>query len=216
MASCRRGYKSISVVPNDIPTEMSIFIKSLGADLMTVSGADPIRRSRDLAFELAEKGVGYYLDEYTHVDSLNAHYLTTAPEIWDDTDGKVTHFVSAAGSLATLMGVGAFLKEKDPNIQVIGVKSTEETYIPGITSLSNSYERSIYQPGLVDEWFEVSPELAANTTRKLSQDEGIFAGLSSGATVAIGSRLCRQAEERNIVCVICDRGDRYLSTGAYD
>jgi len=216
MAARRRGYRSISVVPDDIPAEMSIIIGSLGAELITVSGSDGIQHSQALALELSEQGVGYSIDEYTNMDSPKAHYLTTAPEIWTGTKGRVTHFVSAAGSFATLMGVGSFLKEKNPDVQIVGVRATEGAFIPGMPRWPDEHEPPIYLPGLVDEWFEVSSELAIDLTRKLGQEEGVFAGISAGATVAIGSRLCRQAEHRTVVCIICDRGDRYLSTGIYD
>lgn len=216
MAASRRGYRSISVVPDDIPEEMSTIMGSLGAELITVSGSDGIQRSLELALELSEQGVGYCLDEYTNTDSLKAHYLTTAPEIWTETEGRVTHFVSAAGSFATLMGVGSFLKEKNPDVQIIGVRATEGAYIPGVPGWPDNHEPSIYLPELVDEWFEVSSELAVDLTRRLSQEEGVFSGISAGAAVAIGSRLCRQAEHRTVVCIICDRGERYLSTGVYD
>ena len=216
MAASRKGYRVILVVPDGISEEMRMIMTAFGAELMAASGPSGMERARDLAKNLEQQGVGRVLDQFSNEDNPVAHYQSTGPEIWKDSDGTVTHFISCMGTTGTIVGVAKYLKEQNPTIQVIGVQPIEGCQIPGMQSWSPDYLPSIYEPNFIDDVFEISPELADETTRRLTQEEGIFAGISSGAAVAAALRIGRRVENAVIVTIACDRGERYLSTGLYD
>ena len=195
---------------------MRITMTAFGAELMPVSGRSVMERARDLAKELEQQGVGRVLDQFANEDNPAAHYQSTGPEIWKDSDGAVTHFISCMGTTGTIVGVARHLKEQNPEIQVIGVQPVEGCQIAGMRNWSPQYLPTIYDPDLIDDVVEISPELAGETVRKLAQEEGIFAGISSGAAVAAALRVCRRVENAVIATIACDRGERYLSTGLYD
>jgi cysteine synthase B len=216
MAASRKGYRVILIVPDEISEEMRIIMAGFGADLMPAPGPSGMERARDLAKELEQQGVGRVLDQFANEDNPLAHYQTTGPELWKDSDGTVTHFISCMGTTGTIVGVSKYLKEQNPLIQTIGVQTIEGYQIPGMQSWSPHYLPLIYEPNLVDDVVEISPELADETARRLSQEEGIFAGISSGAAVAAALRIGRRVENSVIATIAYDRGERYLSTGLYD
>ena len=216
MVATKKGYRVILVVPDEISAEMRITMTAFGAELMPVSGPSVMERARDLAKELEQQGVGRVLDQFANEDNPAAHYQSTGPEIWKDSDGAVTHFISCMGTTGTIVGVARHLKEQNPEIQVIGVQPVEGCQIAGMRNWSPQYLPTIYDPDLIDDVVEISPELAGETVRRLAQEEGIFAGISSGAAVAAALRVCRRVENAVIATIACDRGERYLSTGLYD
>ena len=216
MAASTKGYRVILVVPDEISAEMRITMGAFGAELMPVSGSSDMERARDVATELEQQGVGRVLDQFANEDNPAAHYQSTGPEIWNDSDGAVTHFISCMGTTGTIVGVARHLKEQNPAIQVIGVQPIEGSQIAGMRNWSREYLPEIYDPDLIDDVVEISPELAYETARRLTQEEGIFAGISSGAAVAAALRVCRRMENAVIATIVCDRGERYLSTGLYD
>jgi cysteine synthase B len=216
MAASRRGYRVILVVPDEIAVEMRTIMVAFGAELMSVPSPSGMERARDLAKELEEQGVGRVLDQFANEDNPVAHYQTTGPEIWKGSERTVTHFISCMGTTGTIVGVAKYLKEQNSEIQVIGVQPVEGCQIAGMQSWSPDYLPSIYEPTFINEVVEISPELADETARRLSQEEGIFAGISSGAAVAAALRIGRRVENATIATIAYDRGDRYLSTGLYD
>jgi cysteine synthase B len=195
---------------------MRIIMAAFGAELIPAPGPSGMERARDMAKELEQQGVGRVLDQFANEDNPVAHYQSTGPEIWKDSDGTVTHFISCMGTTGTIVGVAKYLKEQNPVIQVIGVQPIEGCQIPGMQSWSPHYLPPIYEPNFIDDVVEISPELADETARRLSQEEGIFAGISSGAAVAAALRIGRRVENAVIVTIAYDRGERYLSTGLYD
>jgi cysteine synthase B len=216
MAATKKGYRVILVVPEQISVEMRITMSALGAELVPISGPSDMERARDLAKELEQQGVGRVLDQFASEDNPGAHYQSTGPEIWQDSHGTVTHFISCMGTTGTIVGVAKYLKEQNPAIQVIGVQPIEGTQIAGMWNWSSQYLPSIYDPDLIDDVVEISPELADETARRLAQEEGIFAGISSGAAIAVALRIARRVENAVIATIAYDRGERYLSTGLYD
>lgn len=216
MAGTKKGYRVILVVPDEISDEMRLAMTAFGAELMTVSGPSDMEHARDLAKELEQQGVGRVLDQFGNNDNPTAHYETTGPEIWKDSDGATTHFISGMGTTGTISGVGRYLKEHSPSIRVIGVQPTEGSAIAGMQNWSSEYLPEIYDADVVDDILEISPELANETARRLSLEEGIFAGVSSGAVVAAALRISRREEQAVIVAILCDRGERYLSTGVFN
>ena len=215
MNATKKGYRVILVIPDDISSEMRTTMVAYGAELMPVSGPLVMERARDLAKELEEQGVGRVLDQYANEKNPTAHYQTTGPEIWNQSNGIITHFISCMGTTGTIVGVARYLNEQNPAIQVIGVQPIEGSQIAGMRNWSPEYLPAIYDPGLIDEVIEISPELAGETTRRLTQEEGIFAGISSGAAVAAAMRVSRRVENAVIATIAYDRGERYLSTGLY-
>ena len=216
MAATQKGYRVILVMPDDISAEMRIITTAFGAELMSVSGPLDIERARDLAKELEQQGVGRVLDQFTTEDNPDAHYQSTGPEIWNDSNRAVTHFISCMGTTGTIVGVARYLKEQNATIRVIGVQPIEGSQIAGMRNWSPRYLPKIYDPYLIDDVVEISPELADETARKLTREEGIFAGVSSGAAIAAALRLCRRVENAVIATIVYDCGERYLSTGLYD
>jgi cysteine synthase B len=215
MAAAMRGYKMILIMPEHLSIERRQSMRAFGAELQLVSKEAGMEGARDLAVELEKQGVGKVLDQFANPDNPEAHYRSTGPEIWRDTQGKITHFVSSMGTTGTIMGCSRYLKEQNPNIQIIGVQPTEGAQIPGIRKWPEEYVPSICDPSRVDRMIYVSQEDAEETTRRLAREEGIFAGISSGGALWAALQLSKEVENAVIVSIVCDRGDRYLSTGVF-
>lgn len=212
MVAAILGYKMILIMPANMSSERRASMRAYGAEIILMEGMEA---ARDLALEMQADGKGKVLNQFGNFDNPLAHYETTGPEIWRDTDGDVTHFVSAMGTTGTIMGVSRYLKEQNPDIQIVGVQPTEGSSIPGIRRWPPAYLPSIYEPQRVDLTIDIDQQLAENTMRRLAAEEGIFAGVSSGGSVAAALRLSESVSNAVIVCIICDRGDRYLSTGLF-
>ena len=215
MAAAIKGYRMVLIMPESMSIERRGVMKAFGAEIILVTKEQGMEGARDLAIEMEKQGQGLVLDQFANVDNPLSHYTTTAEEIWRDTQGKITHFVSSMGTTGTIMGHSQFFKEKNPTIQIIGVQPEEGASIPGIRRWPEEYLPKFYDPDQVDRIIDVSQEDAENTTRLLAAKEGIFAGISSGGAVAAALRLSQQVSDAVIVVIICDRGDRYLSTGVF-
>lgn len=215
MVAAMRGYKMLLVMPENQSVERRRVMRAFGAELILVSGEAGMEGARDLAEEMQRQGRGRILDQFANADNPQAHYEGTGPEIWRDTGGAVTHFVSAMGTTGTVMGVSAFLKEKNAQVQIIGVHPVAGDNIPGIRRWPPAYLPRIFQRERVDQIMEVTAADAEAMTRRLAAEEGIFAGISSGGTVTAALRLSADVEDATIVVIICDRGDRYLSTTVF-
>jgi len=215
MAAAIKGYRMVLIMPEHMSEERRGVMKAFGARIILVSREQGMEGARDLAKTMEAEGKGKVLDQFSNPDNPRAHYEGTGPEIWRDTEGQVTHFVSAMGTTGTIMGTSLYLKERNPQIQIIGVQPQEGANIPGIRRWPEAYLPSIYQASRVDRLMDVSQQEAEDTTRALAAREGIFAGISSGGAVAAALRLSREVEHATIVAIICDRGDRYLSTGVF-
>lgn len=215
MAAAMRGYKMILIMPEHLSIERRQTMRAFGAELRLVSKEAGMEGARDLALELEKQGVGRVLDQFSNPDNPEAHYRTTGPEIWRDTQGKITHFVSSMGTTGTIMGCSRYLKAQNPNIQIIGVQPTEGAQIPGIRKWPAEYVPKICDPGRVDRMIYVSQRDAEETTRRLAREEGIFAGISSGGALWAALQVSKEVENAVIVSIVCDRGDRYLSTGVF-
>ena len=215
MAAATMGYRMVLVMPENMTEERRAAMKAYGAELVLVTQEQSIEGARDLALQMQKDGEGKVLDQFNNADNPNAHYVSTGPEIWQQTDGKVTHFVSAMGTTGTIMGVSHFLKEKNPDIQIVGVQPEEGASIPGIRRWPEAYLPGIFEASRVDRTLDVSQQDAEQTTRDLAAKEGIFCGISSGGAVAAALQLSQQVENAVIVSIICDRGDRYMSTGVF-
>ncbi len=215
MAAAIKGYRMILVMPENMSLERRAVMKAYGAEIVLVSQEESMEGARDLAERMVAEGKGKLLDQFGNTDNPLAHYETTGPEIWRDTQGTITHFVSAMGTTGTIMGTSRYLKERNQGIQIIGVQPTEGASIPGIRRWPKEYLPKIYDPSRVDRIMEVDQATAEETTRALAAREGIFCGISSGGAVAAALRLSKQLENAVIVAIICDRGDRYLSTGVF-
>lgn len=186
-----------------------------GAELILVPKAEGMERARDLAQEMAARGEGIVLDQFSNADNPAAHFATTGPEIWRDTAGKITHFVSAMGTTGTIMGTARYLKQQNPAIQIVGVQPADGAQIPGIRRWPAAYLPKIFDPRLVDRVIDIDQDTAEETTRRLAREEGILAGISSGGAMAAALQVAAEQENAVIVSIICDRGDRYLSTGVF-
>ncbi|WP_047550421.1 cysteine synthase CysM [Methylotenera sp. G11] len=215
MVAAMRGYKMILVMPENQSQERRQSMKAYGAELVLTPKDGSMELARDVALKMQAEGEGIVLDQFGNLDNPLAHYEGTGPEIWRDTEGKVTHFVSSMGTTGTIMGTSRFLKEQNPDIRVIGVQPEEGAQIPGIRKWPEEYMPKIYDPRRVDELIYVSQKDAENTTRKLAAQEGIFAGISSGGALHAALQLSKRVENAVIVTIVCDRGDRYLSTGVF-
>lgn len=215
MAAAMRGYRMILVMPEHMSEERRGVMKAFGAELVLTPKAGGMETAIDTARAMQARGEGKILDQFSNPDNPLAHYLGTAPEIWRDTNGKITHFVSAMGTTGTIMGNSRFLKEKNPNIQIIGVHPQAGSSIPGIRKWEEAYLPKIFDPKRVDQIMEVSQQEAEETARLLGAKEGLFVGISSGGAVAAALRLSKTVENAVIVVITCDRGDRYLSTGVF-
>jgi len=215
MAAAIKGYRMVLIMPDNLSIERRAAMFAYGARLILVTREQGMEGARDLALDMEARGEGKVLNQFANPDNPLAHYESTGPEIWRDTNGGITHFVSAMGTTGTITGTGRYLKEQNAGVQIIGVQPEEGASIPGIRRWPLEYLPSIYDPSLVDREIDVSQEAAEHTTRRLAAEEGIFCGISSGGAVAAAMQLSEKLENATIVAIICDRGDRYLSTGVF-
>jgi len=215
MAAAMKGYRMVLVMPEHMSVERRAVMKTFGAEIILVSKEASMEGARDLAKEMEARGEGRVLDQFSNPDNPLAHYEGTGPEIWRDTAGSITHFVSAMGTTGTIMGVSRYLKEQNPAVEIVGVTPSEGSAIPGIRRWPEAYLPSIFNAAAVDRTIEVDQADAERVTLALAAREGIFAGVSSGGAVAAALELSQQVEQAVIVAIICDRGDRYLSTGVF-
>jgi cysteine synthase B len=215
MAAAIRGYRMVLVMPEDLSVERAQTMRAFGAELILTPRSGGMEYARDLAEQMQKDGKGVVLDQFANADNPRIHYETTGPEIWRDTGGRITHFVSAMGTTGTITGVSRFLKEKNPAVRIVGAQPSEGSRIPGIRKWPEAYMPKIYEPAAVDELVLVSQADAEETTRRLARDEGIFAGVSSAGACWVALQVAAQLENATVVFVVCDRGDRYLSTGVF-
>lgn len=216
MVAAMRGYKIKLIMPDNMTQERKDAMAAYGAELILVSRETGMEGARDLALSMQANGDGFLLNQFANPDNPMAHYLTTGPEIWRQTASKVTHFVSAMGTTGTIMGTSMFLKEQNPDIQIVGVQPADGAQIPGIRRWPAEYLPSIYDAKRVDQLMDVDQLSAENTMRQLAREEGIFSGVSSGGAMTCALRLAETLENATIVCIVCDRGDRYLSSGLFN
>ena len=215
MVAAIRGYRMLLIMPDNLSGERRRAMRAYGAELVLVTKEEGMEGARDLAEQMEKEGRGRILDQFANPDNPLAHYEGTGPEIWRDTNGGVTHFVSAMGTTGTIMGVSRYLKEQDERVQIIGVQPAGDENIPGIRRWPKAYLPRIFQRERVDRIIDVTPEEAEDMTRRLADEEGIFAGISSGGAVSAALRLAGELENAVIVVIICDRGDRYLSSSVF-
>ncbi len=216
MAAAIKGYKMLLIMPDNSSAERKAAMTAYGAELILVSQEEGMEGARDLADKLQAEGRGKVFDQFANGDNPEAHYTSTGPEIWRQTQGTVTHFVSSMGTTGTIMGVSRYLKEQNPAVQIVGLQPMEGAAIPGIRRWPVEYLPKIYQAERVDRIVDMAQQEAEDVMRRLAREEGIFCGVSSGGAVAAMLRLSQEVENAVIVGIICDRGDRYLSTGIYD
>ena len=215
MAAAIKGYKMKLIMPDNMTDERKASMRAYGAELILVSKEQGMEYARDLAKQMQAEGVGLVLDQFNNTDNPAAHYASTGPEIWQQSQGKVTHFVSSMGTTGTIMGVSRYLKQHNPDIQIIGLQPAEGSSIPGIRRWPEAYLPGFYEKQRVDQIIDITADQALATMRQLAQQEGIFCGVSSGGAVYAALRLAEQLDNAVIVAIICDRGDRYLSSGIY-
>jgi cysteine synthase B len=215
MAAAIKGYRMILIMPEDLSIERAQTMKAFGAELILTPKSGGMEYARDLADNMAAQGKGRILDQFSNPDNPRIHYETTGPEIWDQTGGRVTHFVSAMGTTGTITGVSKFLKEKNPKIQIIGAQPSEGSRIPGIRKWPEAYLPKIYNPANVDELMYVSQDDAEDTCRQMAREEGLFAGISAAGACWAAQQVAARERNATIVFIVCDRGDRYLSTGVF-
>ena len=215
MAAAIKGYRMILIMPEDLSIERAQTMKAFGAELILTPKSGGMEYARDLADNMAAQGKGRILDQFSNPDNPRIHYETTGPEIWAQTEGRVTHFVSAMGTTGTITGVSQFLKEKNPKIQIIGAQPSEGSRIPGIRKWPEEYLPKIYNPANVDELIYVSQDDAEDTCRQMAREEGIFAGISAAGACWVAQQIAARESNATIVFIVCDRGDRYLSTGVF-
>jgi len=215
MAAAIKGYRMVLIMPETMTVERRAAMAAYGAQIILVTKAQGMEGARDLALQMQSDGKGKVLDQFSNPDNPRAHYESTGPEIWRDTHGSITHFVSSMGTTGTIMGTAQFLKEKNPQIQIVGVQPADGASIPGIRRWPQEYLPKIYDAKRVDSILEVTQAEAEDTTRELAAREGIFAGISSGGAVAAALRLSQTVQNAVIVVIICDRGDRYLSSNVF-
>jgi cysteine synthase B len=216
MVAAIKGYRMILIMPDNATMERKAAMTAYGAELILVSKEASMEGARDLALKMQAEGKGKVLDQFGNGDNAAAHYATTGPEIWEQTAGRITHFVSSMGTTGTIMGVSRYLKERNPNVQIIGLQPNEGANIPGIRRWPEAYLPKIFERQRVDDVINMSQEEAEEVMRELARQEGIFCGVSSGGAVAAALRLNQQLENAVIVAIICDRGDRYLSSGVFN
>jgi cysteine synthase B len=215
MAAAIRGYRMVLIMPEHLSTERRQTMRAYGAKIILTPQSGGMEAARDLADKMVREGEGTMLDQFANPDNPRVHYESTGPEIWRDTDGRLTHFVSSMGTTGTIMGCSRFFKEKKPSIQVIGCQPQEGSQIPGIRKWPQAYLPRIYDPARVDRVENVSQADAEEMTRRLAREEGIFAGISSGGALHVALRVAKELRDAVIVAIVCDRGDRYLSTGVF-
>ena len=212
MVAAIKGYQMLLIMPESSTAERKAAMTAYGAELILV---ESMEAARDLALDMQAQGKGIVLDQFSNQDNPTAHYQTTGPEIWQQTQGQVTHFVSSMGTTGTIMGVSRYLKEQNPAIQIIGLQPTDEAVIPGIRRWPEAYLPSIFDATRVDQIIDMGQQEAEDCMRRLAREEGIFCGVSSGGAVAAMLRLSKTVENSTLVAIVCDRGDRYLSSGVY-
>ncbi|RKZ41802.1 MAG: cysteine synthase B [Gammaproteobacteria bacterium] len=215
MVAAIKGYKMVLLMPENMSIERRQVMKAYGAEMILFPAENGMEKARDTALQMEQEGKGKILNQFDNPDNPLAHYQTTGPEIWRDTHGKVTHFVSAMGTTGTIMGVSRYLKETHPGIQIIGLQPEEGAKIPGIRRWSKAYLPKIFDETRVDRIIDIDQQSAEDTALALAEQEGIFCGISSGGAVAGALRLSKELENATIVVIICDRGDKYLSTGVF-
>ncbi|GGC77914.1 cysteine synthase CysM [Undibacterium terreum] len=215
MAAAMRGYKMLLLMPENLSIERRQSMAAYGAQILLTPKTGGMEYARDLAEQMQKEGKGTILDQFANPDNPLAHYETTGPEIWRDTEGRITHFVSAMGTTGTIMGVSSYLKEKNPDIQIIGAQPEEGSQIPGIRKWPEAYMPKIFDKAKVDQVESVSQSDAEHMARRLAAEEGIFAGISAAGACEVALRIAHTVENATIVFVVCDRGDRYLSTGVF-
>ena len=215
MVAAVKGYRMVLVMPEDLSVERAQTMKAYGAELVLTPKSGGMEYARDLALQMAAQGKGRVLDQFANEDNPRAHFTTTGPEIWEQTGGRITHFVSAMGTTGTITGVACYLRKKNPKVRIIGAQPTEGSRIPGIRKWPEAYLPKIYQPELVDELVSVSQGDAEDMARRLAAEEGIFGGISSAGACWAAQQIAQREHNATIVFVVCDRGDRYLSTGVF-
>jgi len=215
MAAAMRGYRMVLIMPEHLSLERRQTMRAYGAEIILTPKEGGMEAARDLADKMIAERKGIMLDQFANPDNPRSHYEGTGPEIWRDTEGRITHFVSSMGTTGTIMGAGRFLKEKNPRIEIIGCQPTEGSQIPGIRKWPEAYLPKIYDARRVDRLEYVSQADAEEMARRLAREEGIFAGISSGGAVQVALRVSQQEQNATIVVIVCDRGDRYLSTGVF-
>lgn len=215
MAAAIRGYRMLLVMPEDLSIERAQTMKAFGAELILTPRSGGMEYARDLAEQMQRDGKGRVLDQFANADNPRVHFETTGPEIWRDTGGRITHFVSAMGTTGTITGVSRFLKEKNPAVRIVGAQPAEGSRIPGIRKWAEAYLPKIYDPRHVDELILVTQADAEDMARRLASEEGIFAGISAAGALWVALQIAQRVENATIVFVVCDRGDRYLSTGVF-
>ena len=215
MAAAIQGYRMILIMPESMSMERRACMKAYGAEIILVSEEEGMEGARDLADKMEAEGKGKVLNQFSNPDNPLSHYRTTGPEIWEACDGQLTHFVSSMGTTGTIVGVSRFLKSKNPNIEIVGVEPAEGSKIPGIRAWPPAYQPKIFDAECVDRMLTVSRDDAEDIMRRLAKEEGLFSGISSGGCVHAALRIANEASNRIVVAIICDRGDRYISTGVY-
>ena len=215
MAAAIKGYRMVLVMPEDLSVERAQTMKAFGADLVLTPKSGGMEHARDLAEAMQKRGEGKVLDQFANADNPRIHYETTGPELWEQTDGRITHFVSAMGTTGTITGVSRFLKEKNAGIQIIGAQPQEGSRIPGIRKWPQEYLPKIFDPSAVDETVNVSQDDSEDMARRLAREEGIFGGISAAGACWAALQLSQRVSNATIVFIVCDRGDRYLSTGVF-
>lgn len=215
MVAAAKGYKMILIMPDNMSEERKAAMSAYGAELILVSGEEGMEGARDLAVRLQSEGRGLVLDQFANLDNPDAHYTGTGPEIWRDTQGGVTHFVCSMGTTGTIMGVSRYLKEQNSDIEIVGLQPKEGSKIPGIRRWPAAYMPKIFDAARVDRVIDVAQSEAEQTMRALAKEEGIFCGVSSGGSVHAALELNKRVSNATIVAIVCDRGDRYLSTGVF-
>jgi cysteine synthase B len=216
MAAAIKGYKMILIMPDNATEERKASMSAYGATLIPVTRTQGMEGARDLALRMQAEGKGLVLNQFGNLDNPLAHYTGTGPEIYRQTDGKITHFVSSMGTTGTIMGCSKYFKEQNPNIQIVGLQPKDGASIPGIRRWPEAYLPTIFEPERVDRVMDIGQEEAEDTMRALAKEEGIFAGVSSGGSVAGALKISKEVENAVIVAIICDRGDRYLSSGVFN
>ena len=215
MAAAIKGYRMILIMPEDLSIERAQTMKAYGAELILTPKSGGMEYARDLAEQMVQQGKGVVLDQFANMDNPRAHYETTGPELWEQTGGEITHFVSAMGTTGTITGVAKFLKEKNPAIRIIGAQPSEGSRIPGIRKWPEEYMPKIYDASLIDETVLVGQDDAEDMARRLAREEGIFAGISAAGACWVAQQIAERENNATIVFVVCDRGDRYRSTGVF-
>jgi cysteine synthase B len=215
MVAAIKGYRMILIMPEDLSIERAQTMKAFGAELILTPKSGGMEYARDLSDNMAAQGKGRILDQFSNPDNPRVHYETTGPEIWAQTEGRVTHFVSAMGTTGTITGVSQYLKEKNPSVQIVGAQPSEGSRIPGIRKWPEEYLPKIYNPSNVDELIYVSQDDAEDTCRQMAREEGLFAGVSAAGACWVAQQIAAREANATIVFIVCDRGDRYLSTGVF-